>query len=381
MIDKVAHVTKNDPMQSNVLLTGSTGILGSRTLIELLRDPEVHVYCPVRANADVTAKDRILNSISIYLPKLDEQISSRIHAFTCDLSSDCVNSLLAEIVDPASIDRVIHCSALTSFMSSHQELSSSNQNVTLKMVDFVNKYSVKESIFVSSYSIFGRLLFTDCQIAQSDLDLGQDFASLRYAESKFRTEILLRSKIDPKLKTAVVRPGNLHPDSETGHHPALSTRSDDFFFDMLNFFFVSDLVPLGNFRYDITPVDWVAKAIANCHPQGSCETYHFVNPTPPSLDDIYNAVKQYRPDLQGEAARPFFSVTAPRYHRRYRPLRLLTLWAKEFGIHFEESAKFQSDFATASWPSNEELIALYFKSWKKKTDERIENYEVVGLGR
>ncbi len=368
-------------MQRNVLLTGSTGILGSRTLIELLRDPDTQVYCPVRASDGTPPLQRILNAIQIYNPSLDENFAQRIHPFACDLSSDCLNTLLEEHIDPAKLDTVIHSSALTSFMSSHNELSYANQNVTLKMVDLVNKYSVPESLFVSSYSVFGNLLFKKCDITQRDLDLGQDFASLRYAESKFKTEILLRERINKKLKSAVIRPGNLHPDSVTGAHPALSTRSDDFFFDMLNFFFVSDIVPLGNFRYDVTPVDLVAKTVANFHPEASCETVHLVNPHPPSLDEICAAVQKFRPDLRGLPAKEFFQNTAASYHRRYRPLRLLTLWAKEFKIYFEESANYASDFDSSDWPTNEKLIELYFSSWKRKADEKIDAYEVVGMGR
>jgi thioester reductase-like protein len=366
-------------MQRNVLLTGSTGILGSRTLIELLHDDDTHVYCPVRTNSTFLPFDRVRNSMRIYAPNISDAETSRVHAFPCDLTSDAIDSLVSEVIDPRKLDLVIHCSALTSFMSSHKELSSSNQNVTLKMIDFVNRYSVNESIFVSSYSIFGGNLFAKGEITQNDLDIGQNFESLRYAESKFRTEIILREKLDKKLKTAIVRPGNLHPDAGTGFHPALSTRGDDFFFDMLNFFFVSDQVPTGNFRYDVTPVDWVAKAIATFRPTKSCETLHLLNPTPPSLDEIHAVVKKFRPNQKGIPAKEFFTNVAGTLNRRYRPLRLLSLWSKEFEIYFEESAHFHSDFTDTSWPTNEKLIELYYKTWKGRTDENA--YEMVGLGR
>lgn len=368
-------------MQRNVLLTGSTGILGSRTLIELLRDSNTHIYCPVRCRDNAEPLARIQHAISIYAPTLDADYASRIHPFVCDLTSDCIASKLSTLIDPERIDKVIHSSALTSFMSSHKELSFSNQNVTLKMVDFVNKYQTDESIFVSSYSIFGRLLFAKGHMATTDLDKGQDFASLRYAESKFKTELLLRDKIDKNLKTAIVRPGNLHPDSDTGFHPALTTRNDDFFFDMLNFFFAADSVPTGNFRYDVTPVNHVAKAIAAYSPKSSLETVHLVTPTPPSLDEIYNFVKKFRPELKGVPAREFFSSTSTQNNKKHRPLRLLTLWAKEFNIYFEESASFDSHFDKQQWPTNEELIGLYYSSWKKKNEERNESYEMVGMGR
>ncbi len=373
-------------MRRNVVLTGSTGILGSRTLIELLRDKNTHVYCPVRCQGTATPLERIQKAISIYSSEsLDENYADRIHAFVCDLSSDCIVTSLGKVIDPSQIHKTIHSSALTSFMSSHAELSAANQNVTLKMVDLVNKYSIEESIFVSSYSIFGRLLFNSGHITTNDLDLGQDFASLRYAESKFRTELLLRDRINKNLKSVIMRPGNLHPDSESGSHPAQTTRSDDFFFDMLNFFFAADSVPTGNFRYDVTPVDYVAKAIAAYSPKSSCETVHLVTPTPPSLDEIYAIVKKYRPELVGVPAKQFFQNTSIQQNRKHRPLRLLTLWAKEFNIYFEESARFDSAFTGQPWPSNEELIGLYYSSWKKKNDEKIqersENYEVVGMGR
>ncbi|MEZ4815711.1 MAG: SDR family oxidoreductase [Bdellovibrionota bacterium] len=368
-------------MQRNVLLTGSTGILGSRTLIELLQDKNTHVFCPVRCTSGANPIKRILNAISIYSPGFDDSFADRIHPFICDLSSDCIVSGLEQLIDPSKINKVIHSSALTSFMSSHKELSHANQNVTLKMVDLVNKFSIEETIFVSSYSIFGRLLFSKGDISSQDLDLGQDFASLRYAESKFKTELLLRERINKNLKTAIVRPGNLHPDSTTGFHPALSTRGDDFFFDMLNFFFDADTVPLGNFRYDVTPVDKVAKAIASYSPKSSCETVHLVTPTPPSLDEIYAIVKRYRPELKGLPAREFFQNSSMQQNKKHRPLRLLALWAKEFNIYFEESAKFESYFDKEKWPTNEEIIGLYYGSWKKKQDERNLNYEVVGMGR
>ncbi len=182
-----------------------------------------------------------------------------------------------------------------------------------------------------------------------------------------------------------MRPGNLHPDSSSGFHPAQTTRSDDFFFDMLNFFFEADSVPTGNFRYDVTPVDYVAKAIAAYSPESSCETVHLVTPTPPSLDEIYSIVKQYRPEHVGVPAGEFFRKTSIQQNRKHRPLRLLSLWAKEFNIYFEDSASFESHFETKDWPSNEELIGLYYSSWKKKNDEKNNErsvaYEMVGMGR
>lgn len=119
-IDKAIQFQKNGPMLRHVLLTGSTGILGSRTLIELLRDENTHVYCPVRCRENTAPMDRILSAISIYSPSLSPNFVERIHPFVCDLTSDCIASTLSAVIDPERINKVIHSSALTSFMSQLQ---------------------------------------------------------------------------------------------------------------------------------------------------------------------------------------------------------------------------------------------------------------------
>ena len=85
-IDIVTHAKNTEGMQRNVLLTGGTGILGSRTLLELLRDNNTHVFCPTRCQAQNSPQERVLNALKIYMPDLPTDYAERVHAYQCDLT-------------------------------------------------------------------------------------------------------------------------------------------------------------------------------------------------------------------------------------------------------------------------------------------------------
>lgn len=279
-----------------VFLTGATGVLGGRLLLEILNTTRAKVYCLVRARDSEMARARLDAILSVY-------DSGRY--FVNALRARVV-PVLGDITDPdlgvssetyrelqQEIELVIHAAASVNLIASYDELEPINVQGTRHVAN-LSLASGAPFVYVSSYSVLGDKMYErDFVFKETDFEVDQNFfEGMRYEQSKFEAERVVRGMGAKGLRWSIVRPGNIFGDSETGCYPLRGTTETGIYYDILR-----TVVETGfSFDYaqcfDVTPVDYVAKAIVRLSTQTHTgQTYHLTNPASPSFNDLVGALR------------------------------------------------------------------------------------------
>ena len=190
-----------------ILLTGGLGYIGSHTAVELLNN-----------NYDVVIIDNLSNSKIETKTKI-ETISGKAITF---YKGDVRNAeLLAKIFSNHDIESVIHFAGYKAVGESTQkplEYYDNNINSTLVLLDVMRKFGVKNLVFSSSATVYGRA---------KSMPIYEDFelsASNPYGRTKLFIEEILRDYFyaDSSLNIAILRyfnPVGAHPSGLIGEDP------------------------------------------------------------------------------------------------------------------------------------------------------------------
>ena len=190
-----------------ILLTGGLGYIGSHTAVELLNN-----------NYDVVIIDNLSNSKIETKTKI-ETISGKAITF---YKGDVRNAeLLSQIFSNHDIESVIHFAGYKAVGESTQkplEYYDNNINSTLVLLDVMRKFGVKNLVFSSSATVYGRA---------KSMPIYEDFelsASNPYGRTKLFIEEILRDYFyaDSSLNIAILRyfnPVGAHPSGLIGEDP------------------------------------------------------------------------------------------------------------------------------------------------------------------
>lgn len=163
----------------NILLTGSTGFLGFRTLEKLVELPEIN---------KITATGRnLIDSRKVLHPKVEYVLG--------DLSNEnFVESLFKEV------DIVINTASLSSPWGEESLFIQSNIITQKNIIKYSDKYNVQRVVYISTPSIYyngkDRLLVKESE------SLPDEFVN-NYSRTKRKAEILLEKS---NLKYIIIRP-------------------------------------------------------------------------------------------------------------------------------------------------------------------------------
>jgi fatty acid CoA ligase FadD9 len=231
-----------------ILLTGATGLLGAH-LVEALRARDVELVCLVRGASRAEAEAR-------FAAVLDRH---GVAAGGCQvLAGDLALPRLG--LEPAAwerlaadVDAIAHAGAVVSWLARYQELRAANVLGTLALLELAATAKAKPFHFVSTIST-----------APADGDegarLGFEAASAGspYALSKWLAEDLVRRAGAAGLPVAIYRPAMI-----AGHSRRGCGNPDDYVNRYLRGCAEIGLhLDLADERLDMTPVDFVAAAIA-----------------------------------------------------------------------------------------------------------------------
>jgi thioester reductase-like protein len=238
-----------------ILLTGSTGFLGSRLAGELLRSTDAVLYCLARPGRNRSARERVLDALGPWLP--DSKGEDRIRPVEGDLGQPRLGLTAADWRSLAShVEAVCHAGAAVNWVYSYDGLRSPNVLGTLELLRLACLDAARPFHFVSSLSV----CYSSSGPRQVDERL-DPLAELRgvhlgYAQSKAVAEALVLEAGRRGLPVRIYRPGLIAGDSRTG-----AFNRDDLLTTLVRGCVHMGTAPDLDWKLDGVPVDWVARAI------------------------------------------------------------------------------------------------------------------------
>lgn len=276
--ERFKNIQGQEQTQINkVLLTGATGFLGVFILRDLLLHTDSKVICLVRGKNKSSAKQRIKDKLSQYKLWQDAFID-RIEIVNGDLSHDQLGLSEKEWNYLAkNVDAIYHNGALVNFLHNYQSLKKANVDSTLDIVRLAITSKLKRVHYVSTLSVFSSIDSARDACKETTIPSGIGLER-GYAQSKWVAEHVLLKAKKQGLPLSLYRPGRITGDSVNG-----ISNTDDFFYQMLRgcFELNIDVYP-NNIYLDMTPVDYVSRAIVHLSQtrQNDAEIYHLFNPIP-----------------------------------------------------------------------------------------------------
>lgn len=253
----------------SVLLTGCTGFLGAHLLHALIKYTETTVYCLVRAADDVSALARIAQAMKTYglYKDVEDSFEDQIVPIAGDLAQplfgldgDTFKALASEV------DAIIHNGAEVNLVKPYAALKSVNvlgtqEVLRLAVTNGLAKTRVKPVHYISTNGVFPTS-FKDAKLRENAV-LTEVSEALEngYAQSKWVAEQLCRKAAARGLPVSILRPGNMAPSSTSGQW-----NTSDFIYLLLKGCAELGAVPTrekDDWRFDLTPVDFAARAIVN----------------------------------------------------------------------------------------------------------------------
>ena len=259
-------------MTASILLTGSTGFLGTSLCADLLNACAMPIYVLVRATSDAEALHRLREAWQ-HDDTLYRAIGAHVHPVLGDFTKPGLDldaqsaSMLRQ-----SVTHVFHVGAEVGFQKSGAELDAVNTEGTRNTLDFAATIgSLTRFVYVSTAYVAGQRR----GVVREDEPIANAFSSL-YERSKAEAEALVRAS---GLPFAICRPGMIVGDSRTGWAKNFNT-----------VYYVMKRMLLGKMRVlpvrkdqrlNIVPVDYVASAVATIGFSDAAEgkTFHLTCPT------------------------------------------------------------------------------------------------------
>jgi dihydroflavonol-4-reductase len=178
-----------------ILLTGSTGLLGSHLLYELLR-----------SNKEVTAIRRSeknmpeVRQVFSYYTEQPDRLLEKVHWVTADMLN---YHDMMEVME--GIEVVYHCAAIVSFDPAKRRMMiRSNTEGTANLVNAALEHGVKKFLHVSSTAAVGRPAGEG--MADESMIWTESKANTGYSVSKFRSEMEVWRGMQEGLDVVIVNP-------------------------------------------------------------------------------------------------------------------------------------------------------------------------------
>ena len=273
----------------NVLLTGSTGFLGSHILDALLKNTKCNVYCLIRAKDNNDPQIRLLNTLRFYFGnKYDRQIFNRIIVIEGDIKDEKLglNDLYYEELG-TTIDLVINSAAIVKHYGNIDTFNATNIQGAKNIIRFCTDFNCK-LYHLSTLSVSGNIFETDSyKVAklsnditfnEQSLYIGQDLSNV-YIYTKFIAErLILENILNGTLDAKIIRLGNITNRYSDGIFQI--NVSENAFLNRINSFLHIGCVPdyLVDKYMEFSPVDLCAEAIVKLISSNTKFTiYHIYN--------------------------------------------------------------------------------------------------------
>ncbi|MBR6930689.1 MAG: amino acid adenylation domain-containing protein [Bacteroidales bacterium] len=270
----------------DVLLTGATGYLGIHILKELLSHYDGRILCPIRAENDEKALNRLKSLYFYYFGTFNDFNEQRVKAFT------------AEVTNPDGLDKitqkgltVINCVANVKHFSAGNDIEMVNIESVRHLIAFCLRTGSR-LIHISTNSIAGMSVDgkpgPEVKLTEHTFNIGQDIDANKYVYSKYKAEeLVLEAIAHHGLNAKIMRVGNLSARQKDGEFQINFNTNN--FLARLRAYVVIGMVPYEDLdrRFEFSPIDEVASAIMLlAQTPKECIVFHPCNTHRQFLSDI-----------------------------------------------------------------------------------------------
>eukprot|EP00439_Symbiodinium_sp_Y106_P013745 s5334_g1.t5 len=246
------------------LVTGSTGFLGRSIVAALLESRACsRVFCLVRAADPAAAQHRVIEAAK----KAGATHLHLLEAVPGDLQQRNFGRPLADVQRLAGrVTHVLHAAAKVNLTEPFELMKKDNVDATAHLLEFCCISKPKPFHHISTMGILTPEMLDRHGSVRESATLG-DIRALPlygtgdqangYPQSKWLAEVLVLEAARQGLPCYIHRPGLI------GGHSVTGAAAEDVFFHFLADVLKLRRLPQMNGRkFNVTPVDWVAKAIA-----------------------------------------------------------------------------------------------------------------------
>ena len=289
---------RNVPLQSNItfgkviLLTGSTGSLGSHILQHLLSDTRVdHVYC---LNRSADAESRQAKLVRVAIP------NPRVTFFEADLSEPSLglpSSHYATLAE--NVDTVIHNSWTVNFNQSLASFEHTHIRGVRNLASLAASSKHVQLVFISSIYSIGNWAAVHSRATPVPEEIATEPAvaqHIGYAESKYVAEAILQKAAQAcQIPIKVLRVGQI----AGPQGPSVTSWNENEWIPAL----IKTSKALGKIPDELPPVNWIPVDtlaaiiidIASTSVRGEtalCQVFNVVNPSLVSWTSLLSVVEK-----------------------------------------------------------------------------------------
>lgn len=276
---------------ARIFLTGATGFLGAFLLYELLQQTQADIYCLVRSTDTNLAKQRILSNLESYLlgnkAFSNNSYASRIIPVVGDLSQPLLGLSQPQFQAMADqIDVIYHNGAITNLVYPYSVLKAANVLGTQEILRLASQVKLKPVHYISTLNVLSSSNNSPATVIPELNTLEQVAApDGGYAQTKWVAEKLVMTARERELPICIYRLGRVSGHSQTG-----VCNLNDRMYRMIKGFIQLGSAPEQNAEIDMTPVDFVSKAIVHLSSQKELlnQVFHICNPHPLPASELFN---------------------------------------------------------------------------------------------
>ena len=350
-----------------IFITGSTGLLGSYLLKELLsygNDIE-QIIALSRGKTQKEAEARVLHMLKAQSPS--EKTRGNLSLLKVVLGDIAENrfGLSIRVYNRLSreVNIIYHSAALAEFKVSDTVIRKANVDGTKNVFEFAlacqRAGNLDRVNHISTVAVVGD---RDGTFYEKDLDVGQNFHNT-YEKSKFDAEKMALQYRKDGMPITIFRPAIIAGDSKTGY-----TNNFKMFYQPLHLFSLElfkEIPADDEVEYSLVPVDYAASAIMNISFDKSVDrysTYHIANPHYIKLVDLIDVASKYF-----RFRKPILIKKKENCFKMFSPMQINLI--EPFLPHFYHKAHFDVTHTMSilnkinfKWPSpNEHFLKKLFK--------------------
>lgn len=284
--------------QQHILLTGATGYLGSRLLLELLERSQAKIYCLVRPSSGSEPYARLRSVMTAYFGRgIGGRMEGRVRVIAGDLEQEGLGlnagdyTLLRE-----QIDSIVHCGAEVRHFGEPEYFRRVNVDSTERLLALGRGKPDFRFHYISTLGIPEDLAMSgqwDSFTAGGAYNYSSHIANV-YTHSKLEAEKrAVQACEEEDVPVTVYRVGNLSCDSRTGVFQ--TNIGSNAFYRMLKAMLLLGRAPRVNWQVDITPIDYAGEAIAALLLQNRTvgRMFHICNPVQIPYEDMIDQFRDY----------------------------------------------------------------------------------------